>query len=123
MTLKLLQQLAVHIIDIKSPHSYQRVVAPGHHQVLGCGVVLSTVHKGWMREHLLGRSQKPLHIPLSGGEEQEKLNNANTLLCKESVSLNNTLESDSHHLSPKHAVSLVTKRHSEPLTTRSTYSP
>lgn len=70
VTLELLQQLAVHVVDIKPPHSYHGVIAPAHHQVLGCGVVLSTVHKGRMREHLLGRCEKPLHIPLSAGREQ-----------------------------------------------------
>jgi len=71
VTLKLLQQLAVHITHIESPHSYHTVVAPCHHQVLGAGMVLSAVHKGRMSEHLLGCSLKPLYIPLSKGGEWE----------------------------------------------------
>ena len=70
VTLKLLQQLAVHVIDIKPPHSYHRVIAAAHHQVLGGGVVLSTVHKGRMRKHLLCCCEKPLHIPLPEGRQQ-----------------------------------------------------
>lgn len=70
VTLELLQQLAVHIVDIKPPHSYHGVIAPAHHQVLGCGVVLSAVHEGRMGKHFLGCCEKPLHIPLSEGREQ-----------------------------------------------------
>lgn len=91
VTLKLLQQLPIHIINVKSPHPYKTVVAPRHHQVLSGGVVLSTVHKGWMREHLLGCSQEPVHIPLSEGKEQdqEELTVRNIILYKNWVYLFN----------------------------------
>lgn len=90
MTFELLQQLPVYITDIQPPHSHQSVVAAGHHQVLGHGMVPSRIHKGRMRQHFLGCSQKPFYIPLTEGEE-----NAQMISC---------VPKNCH---TKHAVSLV----------------
>lgn len=69
VSLELLQHLAIHIVHIKPPDSYQAVVAPSHHQVLGAGMVLSAVHEGRVRQHLLSVFQKLFHVPLSEKEE------------------------------------------------------
>lgn len=68
MAVQLLQQLAVHVVDVDSPDAQHRVEASRHHQVLGRRVVPGAVHKGRVGENHLGCSQEPLHVPLAGDE-------------------------------------------------------
>ena len=63
VTLELLQQLAVHVMNIQPPDPHQTVVTPCYNQIPGHGVELSAVHKLRVGEHLLRYSVELLHIP------------------------------------------------------------